>query len=219
MSIRVTIEIGGISRWIHNEYQPININSVPYMMTMGGQSFASAYAAVEKAMGCTASQVACQSATVASTLATLAPQPFFEAALAGTGFCNGSPNCTTALVNGEFGNFQSQAVWSLWSDLDLGGGPGSLGWNFPRSMMNTPIAGTAVLPPCSGLPCGINGQLSGGVGVNASVGHGNYNAAFATIRMSSWHGLRMQQNFTWSKALGTGALVQATSEYTPVESF
>jgi hypothetical protein len=218
-STRVTLEVGAISRWIHNEYQPININAVPYMMTLGGQSFASAYAAVEKAMGCATSQVACQNATAAGTLASLASQPFFETALAGTGFCNGFPNCTAALVNGEFSNFQSQAVWSLWSDLDLGGGPGSLGWNFPRSMMNSPIAGTAVLPPCNGLPCGVNGQLSGGVGVNASVGHGNYNAAFATIRMNSWHGLTMQHNFTWSKALGTGALVQATSEYTPVDPF
>jgi carboxypeptidase family protein len=218
-SPRFTVELGAISRWIHNEYQPININAVPHMMTLGGQSFASAYAAVEKAMGCANSQVACQNATTAATLASLTPQPFFEAALAGTGYCDGFANCTAAIVNGEFSNFQSQAVWSLWSDLDRGGGTGSMGWNFPRSMMNTPIAGTAVLPPCSGLPCGVNGQLSGGVGVNASVGHGNYNAGFLSVTMNSWHGLTMQQNLTWSKALGTGALVQATSEYTPVDPF
>ena len=215
----ITIEIGAISRWIHNEYQPININAVPHMMTRGGQSFSSAYAAIEKAMGCANSQAACQSATVAATLASITPQPFFEAALAGTGFCDGFANCTAAIVNNEFSNFQSQAVWSLWSDLDRGGGAGSMGWNFPRSMMNSPIAGTAVLPPCNGLPCGVNGQLSGGVGVNASVGHGNYNAGYATMTMNSWHDLTMQQNFTWSKALGTGALVQATSEYTPVDPF
>lgn len=216
---RFTLEVGGISRWIHNEYQPININSVPYMMTLGGQSFASAYAAVEKAMGCANSQVACQSATVATTLASLSPQPFFETALAGTGFCNGFPNCTAAIVNGEFANFQSQSVWSMWSDLDKGGGAGSMGWNFPRSMMNTPVMGTSILPPCNGLPCGVNGQLSGGVGVNASVGHGNYNAGFVSVTTNAWHGLTMQHNFTWSKALGTGALVQATSEYTPVDPF
>jgi hypothetical protein len=216
---RLTLEVGGISRWIHNEYQPINLNAVPYMMTLGGQSFANAYAAVEKAMGCANSQVTCQSATVATTLASLAPQPFFETALAGTGYCDGFPNCTAALVNGEFSNFQSQAVWSMWSDLDRGGGAGSMGWNFPRSMMNTPVPGTAVLAPCSGLPCGVNGQLSGGVGVNASVGHGNYNAGYVSLTSNGWHGLTMQHNFTWSKALGTGALVQATSEYTPVDPF
>jgi hypothetical protein len=216
---RVTVEVGGISRWIHNEYQPININSVPYMMTLGGQSFASAYAAVEKAMGCATSQVACQGASVAATLASLSPQPFFETALAGTGFCNGFPSCTAAIVNGEFSNFQSQAVWSLWSDLDKGGGAGSMGWNFPRSMMNSPVPGTAVLPPCNGLPCGVNGQLSGGVGVNASVGHGNYNAGYVSVTTNNWRGLTMQHNFTWSKALGTGAFVQATSEYTPVDPF
>ncbi len=30
------------------------------------------------------------------------------------------------------GNLNTQSVWSLWSDLDNGG------FNFPRSMMNTP---------------------------------------------------------------------------------
>lgn len=94
-----------------------------------------------------------------------------------------------------------------------------MGWNFPRSMMNTPVMGTSILPPCNGLPCGVNGQLSGGVGVNASVGHGNYNAGFVSVTTNAWHGLTMQHNFTWSKALGTGALVQATSEYTPVDPF
>jgi hypothetical protein len=63
------------------------------------------------------------------------------------------------------------------------------------------------------------GQLSSGVGVNASIGHGNYHAGFATVRMNEWHGLTMQSNFTWSKAMGTGALVQATSEYTADDPF
>ena len=91
----------------------------------------------------------------------------------------------------------------MYSDLDNGG------FNFPRSMMNTPLAGAF----------GAAGQLSSGIGVNASVGHGNYNALFATFRMSEWHGLTAQSNFTWGKALGTGATVQATSEYTPADSF
>jgi hypothetical protein len=56
--------------------------------------------------------------------------------------------------------------------------------------------------------------MTSGVGVNASIGHGNYNGAFASLKMNSWHGISLQENFTWSKALGTGALVQATSEYT-----
>ena len=48
--------------------------------------------------------------------------------------------------------------------------------------------------------------------MNASIGYGNYNALFITLKSQDWHGVTMQSNFTWSKALGTGAEVQATSE-------
>src|SRR5205085_6131642 len=100
----------------------------------------------------------------------VAAQPFFEGALSGTGFCNGFANCTTAVVNKQFSNFQSQAVWDLWSALDQGGT--SPGFNFGCSMLNCPIATSA------------SGQLTSGVGVNASIGHGNYNAGFVSLRMN-----------------------------------
>jgi Carboxypeptidase regulatory-like domain len=195
---KISVEVGAISRWIHNELQNININSVPYMMTKGGQQFQAAYAAVEKAMGCTTSVAACNGATPATTLATLTPQPFFEAALAGTGYCTPG-NCTATVVAKEFGNFQSQSVWTLWSDLDAGGG--APGFNFPFSMMNTA------------------GQMSSNVTMSTSIGHGNYNAGFITFKMNDWHGVTLQNNFTYSKALGTGAVIQATSQETAVDPF
>jgi hypothetical protein len=37
--------------------------------------------------------------------------------------------------------------------------------------------------------------------------------------MNSWHGITLTQNFTYSKALGTGAVVQASSEYTENDPF
>ena len=197
-SPKLSVEVGGISRWIHNELQNININSVPYMMTKGGQQFQTAYAAVEKAMGCTTSATACSSATVASTLAALTPQPFFEAGLAGTGYCTPG-TCTATAVTNEFANFQTQSVWSLWSDLDKGGA--APGFNFPFSMMNTA------------------GQMTGNVTMSTSLGHGNYNAGFVTFKMNDWHGVTMQNNFTYSKALGTGAVIQATSQETAVDPF
>ena len=49
---KLIMELGYIGRRITHEYQPVNINAVPYMMTLGGQTFANAYAAVETAMGC-----------------------------------------------------------------------------------------------------------------------------------------------------------------------
>jgi Carboxypeptidase regulatory-like domain len=195
---KISLEVGYIGRLIHNELQNININSVPYMTTKGGQQFQSAYAAVEKAMGCATSASACVNATPATTLAALTPQPFFEAALAGTGY-NCSPNCTTHVVMNEFANFQTQSVWSLWSDLDNGGA--APGFNFPFSMMNTA------------------GQMSSNVTMSTSLGHGNYNAGFITFKMNEWHGVTLQNNFTYSKALGTGAVIQATSQETAVDPF
>ena len=127
--------------------------------------------------------------------------------MAGTGYCNGFANCTQAVASREgvgtnaTGNLAIQNVWSLWTDLDNGGGVNSMGFNFPHSMLNT------------------TGQLSSGVGVNASIGYGNYNAGFLSLKMSDWKGLTMQTNLTWSRALGTGAEVQATSEATPPDPF
>jgi hypothetical protein len=209
---KILLEVGYIGRKITHEYQPINVNAVPYMMTLGGQSFAKAYAYVETQMGCVKGQNFCAAATPSGTLAAVTPQPFFEAALAGTGYCNGFASCTAAVVSNEFSNFQSQSVWNLWSDLDqggIGGGGGGTtnpGFNFARTMLNSAIPDN---------PNGGSGQFTSGVAVNASVGHGNYNAGFLSLKVNNWHGLTLQQNFTMSKALGTGAVVQASSEYTP----
>jgi hypothetical protein len=221
LSRNLLLEVGYIGRRITHEYQPVNINAVPYMMTLGGQSFAKAYAAVETGLGCATSFAACGAAippTAAAQKAyanTFTPQPFFESALGGTGYCAGFASCTAAVVFNEQGNLATQSVWSLWSDLDNGG------FNFPRSMLNTPIVGGPLDCGTTAMPttCGSGGQMSSGVGVNASIGHGNYNGAFVTLKMTNWHGITLQENFTWSKALGTGALVQATSEYTVNDPF
>jgi hypothetical protein len=123
LASKLSMEVGYIGRLIHHEYQPINTNAVPHMMTLGGQSFAQAYAAVETALGCTTSAGGCG----ANPNAVVAPQPFFEAALSGTGFCDPGPGgCTAAIVRDQFSNFATQRVFYLWSALDkggVGGGP------------------------------------------------------------------------------------------------
>ena len=50
-------------------------------------------------------------------------------------YCAGFSSCTAAVISNEMTNLNTQSVWSLWSDLDNGG------FNFPRSMLNTPIVG------------------------------------------------------------------------------
>jgi len=214
LTSKMTVEIGYIGRLINNEYQPVNVNAVPYMMTLGGQTFAKAYAAVETAMGCATSAAICNNLAGPPAVAA---QPFFEAALAGTGYCTGFANCTAAVVSNEFSNFQTQSVWSLWSDLDQGGigganaGGTNPGFNFARTMLNTQLP--------SAFPNGANGQIASGVGINASIGHGNYHGGFVSWKINDWHGVTSQTNFTYSKALGTGAFVQATSEYTPNDPY
>src|SRR4029077_6203643 len=59
LSNKIILELGYIGRRITHEYQPVNINAVPYMMTLGGQQFSAAYAAVETALGCATSFAAC----------------------------------------------------------------------------------------------------------------------------------------------------------------
>jgi hypothetical protein len=207
---RHIIEVGYIGRLIHHEYQPYNMNAVPYMMTLGGQSFAQAYAAIETALGCATSTAQCG----ANGNPVVPAQPFFETALAGTGYCTGYANCTAAVVANEgakgSGNLLIQDVWHLWSDLDGGTNKTGGGFNFPRSMMNTPIPGQAN---------GSSGQATSGIALNASTGYGNYHGGFVTFKTSNFHGLTAQANFTYSKALGTGAVVQASSEYTPNDPF
>jgi hypothetical protein len=218
---RTMIEIGYIGRRITHEFQPLNINAVPTMMTLGGQSFSKAYAALEMEYcgGAAGSVAGLAGGGCSGNVGAVTAQPFFETALAGTGYCTGFANCTQAVAMKEgtagTGNLNIQNVWSLWSDLDqggIGGGPGGTttpGFNFQRSMMNSPINSAF----------GANGQLTSGVAVNASLGYGNYNAGFITLKMADWHGLTLQQNFTFSKALGTVNVVQASSEFTTVNPY
>ncbi len=214
---KVSVEFGYIGRKVTHEFQPIQVNSVPYMMTLGGQRFDKAYGQMVMQFcggnaglaggGCAG--LDSKGNVVASQLAAVTSQPFFTAAIK-PAFCTAAvggitpQNCTQAVALNEAANIQSANVWTIWSDLDNGQ------FNFPRSMMNTPIAGSAN---------GGSGQLSSGVGLNTSLGYGNYNAGFATVKTSNWHGVTMQSNFTYGKALGTGSQVQATSQYTAIDPF
>jgi hypothetical protein len=198
---KVSVEVGYIGRKIAHEYQPININTVPYMMTLGGQQFSAAWRNV--LLQYCGGLAGMAGGGCAGNAAAVTPQPFFEAAM-NPAYCAGSTSCTAAVVQNEAYTLGGDVMWNMWSDLDNGG------FNFPRSMMNTPIPGSAF---------GSGGQTASGVAVNASVGHGNYNAGFVSLKTADWRGLTLQSNLTWSKALGTGAEVQATSEYTTDDPF
>jgi hypothetical protein len=219
ISSKVTFEVGYMGRILRHEFQPIQINAVPYMMTVGGQRFDKAYGQMVWQYCGGAQGLAGGGCT--GNLSAVTPQPFFEAALGGahSPYCSGFASCTQAVASKEGNsgttNIPQNNVWSIWSDLDNGS------FVFPRSMMNTPLPGTAPCPGAAptGPPCGASGQLTSGVGMNTSLGHGNYNGLFTTVKMADWHGVTLQSNFTYSKALGTGSQVQATSQYTISDPF
>ncbi len=98
---KMSMEIGYIGRIINNEYLPINLNAVPYMMTKGGQTFAKAYANTVIGYCGNGNVNNLGGGNCIGNPAAVAPQPFFEAALSGTGYCNGYANCTQAVIANE----------------------------------------------------------------------------------------------------------------------
>jgi hypothetical protein len=221
VSRRSLVEVGYIGRLIHHEYQYLNPNTIPYMMTLGGQSFESAYVAIETAMGCTYNSSVCSKATSATTIPSFATtatsQPFFEAALGGSGspYCPvlTYANCTQAVIAKNFTNFQHQNVFSLWKTLDNNtNGAGGSGFIFNRSLMGTPITST----PAS---YGGTGQIVSGATMATGQGYSNYHGGYVSYKISGLHGITMQENLTFSKALGLAVVNQSSSSGAAQDSF
>jgi hypothetical protein len=189
---KMIFEAGYIGRRIRHEVQNVNIDAVPYMTTLGGQSFAQAYANTYLAL-CGAAY--CSSAPSAAALASVPVQPFFEAALGGAGskYCAGASSCTTKFVAATAGLFQNTQVSNIWRTLNAN-------WVLPQSMMD--------------VSQGITSSV-----MIASNGFGNYNALYLTHRIRDYHGLSATSNFTWGRALGTGAVTQASSGYTQLDAY
>ncbi|HEX4065675.1 MAG TPA: carboxypeptidase-like regulatory domain-containing protein [Acidobacteriaceae bacterium] len=196
---KMLVEVGYIGRLIHHEYTMVNPNAVPYMYSLGGQSFESAYLAIEQALGCTTSASLCSVNTTNATKNKVYPavpaQPFFEAALSPS-YCAGYGTCTAAVIAKQASNFGTQKVFTLWSALDNGA------FTFPRSMMNTPITGSTY---------GASGQLVTGDSVGTAAAWSNYNGGYVSFKATDFHGLTLQENLTYSKALGLNAYAQSTS--------
>ena len=206
---KMLVEVGYIGRLIHHEYVMLNPNAIPYMTTAGGQSFESAYQALEGAFGCTVSAGACLNATNMATLKTpvfpsISDQPFFDAAFQGTSYCTGYANCATAVLQKNAGKIGQQNVFSLWQSLE------NAGWTLGRT-----LTGTAT----SNATYGSAGQLVTGASVGTSTAYSNYHGGYVSFKASNFHGLTLQENLTYSKALGIGAYNQSTSSITAEDSY
>ena len=194
LSTHILLEVGYIGRKISNEFQEINLDAVPWMTTLNGQSFAQAYANVWSEMCGNAGGAVCSS----PNLSAVTPQPFFEAAMGGVGsaYCSGNASCTAAVAKNEASNIETAKAYQVWMDLAEST---KAGWTLGRTML---------------AQTGTGQQLTGAYDFINSLGHGNYNAAFNSITFKDWHGLTARSNFTWGRALGTGSVVQASSSIT-----
>ena len=186
------LETGYIGKIIRNEFMEYDLDSVPYMTTLGGQQFQQAYAALYEQMFF--SGVSPQNVTA---------QPFFEAALGGpnSAFCKGYTSCTQAVATSYSSIIKATGVSDLWNRLNA-----DPGWVLGRTMLSQPVSGSNVAQTTA-------------AGLVGSYGWGNYNALFVTLRSSNWHGLTAISNFTWGRALGTATNVQATSSTTALSPF
>src|SRR5260370_38355340 len=122
----MSMEVGYIGRKIYNEFQEINLDAVPWMTTLNGQSFAQAWASVYNQI-CAGAGPTCGATATAPVTA----QPFFEAALGGPNspYCTGSPSCTAAVVKNEVGNIRGTRAFSAWRNLSSANG-----WTLGRSL-------------------------------------------------------------------------------------
>src|SRR5262249_43339191 len=105
---KTTIEFGYIGRKYTHDLQAININAVPYMMTLGGQTFAQAFGQMAWQYCAGASfpqnQKNLAGGNCVANLAAVTEQPFFKAALKPAYRASTGGNCAQAVAANEGGN-------------------------------------------------------------------------------------------------------------------
>jgi len=194
-SSNMMLEVGYMGRISRNIPQMINLDAVPYMTTLGGQSFAQAFANLYKVL-CGETYPCSSTATPAS----VPVQPFFEAALGGasSSYCSKYSSCTVAFATNNASNIKNASISRLWASLDSA-------WILGRSMLSSSVAG------------GFNQAAS--MTLVTSAAWSNYNALFASVRIHNWHGLNATSHFTWGRALGLAELAQYNSSSTTLNPF
>ena len=177
-------------RKITQDILPLDLDSVPYMTTLGGQQFSDAYA-----------KTYWQVPATGAVPATLTAQPFFESALGGSGgaYCQGYANCTSAVAAKNSTAFRNTAVADLWNALYK-----APGWTLGRASIGQPMPGGATQ--------GANYVTFG------SVGWANYNGLYSTFRLRDFHGFTGTTNFTFSRALGTPTTAQSSTASTVLDT-
>ena len=186
---QLVVEAGYVGRWARHLYSGMDTEGVPYMLTLGGQTFANAYANLWQAD---------HAGKAASN------QPFFETALKGSAYCGGYASCTAAVQAQEgsagTGNITNENPYSLVYDLDGRLNQGGA-WNFPG------CNGCSILPA--------TGQEYSGIDMSTTNGWSNYHAGFLTLQKRTGHGLMLSANLTWSHTNSTVGINQEYVEASP----
>ena len=204
VSRKLFVEAGYIGKLIRNEFQEVNVDAIPWMTTLGGQTFANAYANIYTAI-CGLNVQICGGTNVG----TPPPQAFIEAALGGptSAFCSTFASCTAALIaNKNDRNFiASNRVYELWNAMAT-----TTSWTLGRTNpgMNPPGGCPAIVTPTT-----ICRQFQA-FEFDGSNGFGNYHALYSSVTFQDWHGITARSNFTWGRSLGTNSEVQARSTRT-----
>ncbi|HKW35071.1 MAG TPA: carboxypeptidase-like regulatory domain-containing protein [Candidatus Acidoferrum sp.] len=187
----ILVEAAWVGKWSKHLYQGLDLNDVPWMTTLGGQSFAKAYAALY--------------AADSTGQTTVAAQPFFENVLAGSPLCTGFANCSTAVLAAEgaagAGNISTQSVYSMWQDLERGFDCSpACPWGLASALPNTLQ--------------GYNSMLG-----NTTSGFSNYQAGIVRVQKRTGHGLMLNANLTWSHTLSTVGINQEYTQANPSVPF
>jgi hypothetical protein len=210
LSPKITLELGYVGRILRNEYQAIDLSSVPFMTTLGGETFASAFTNLFSALCGQNTPVDKCANNPASSVPV---QAFFESAFAMpanapgailqngnwvSSFCssNSATSCTAAVAANQGGNIKNANVYNTWSLL-----PMTFGAPTALNSKGVPMGNPTVYS---------QNQLNS-MFMETSMGWGNYNGAIVTLTARDWHGVTARSNFTWSHSLGTGDTTQATS--------
>ncbi len=184
LSTKALVEVGYLGKRMRDLFLGVNIDPVPTMMTLSGQSFAQAYSSVY------AEYCGLSSPTGKDNASAVTTQPFFEAALGGpdSGFCKGYASCTAAVIAKYGSLIKATQVYSLWQSLSQANG-----WTLGRTLLSSPGLGTNIGP-----------QLTA-TDMRTSLGYGTYNAGFVRFTTKDWHGLTTASNFTYARSLGTAS--------------
>ena len=122
LSSHLSFEVGYIGRLLRNEFQQTNIDAVPFMTTLNGQSFAQAFSNVYWQLWSGVAPGAIQS------------QPFFESAFGGN--CTGYANCTAMIATAQKTNITTTRVYDMWSAMSK-----LSSWTLGRTMPSTALNG------------------------------------------------------------------------------